>query len=71
MWGAAGVYGQKQNDKSFIVQLKSNVTVRGGFACTETSADEADPGANVTIFTPDGEWQSGGPFDDWRMDAAS
>ncbi len=46
------------------IVMKSNVTLRGGFAGNETSADEADPDANPTILTGDKNgndyWQPNG-----------
>ncbi len=35
------------------IQLLPNVVVRGGFAGTETSADEADPGSNPSVLSGD------------------
>lgn len=50
IWIAAGTYTTPA-DRSFIIEQEQ--TVLGGFAGTETSADEADPDKNVTILSGD------------------
>lgn len=48
------------------VILKSGVVVRGGFAGTETSADQADPKENITSISGDtghdNKWRPNGTF---------
>ena len=72
VWIAAGLHGKKQNDNSWWIALKSNVTVRGGFAGGETSADQADPVANETVLTPDirdvTDKDANAPYDEWCPD---
>ena len=46
LWLRYGGYMFSQND----IVIQPNVIVRGGFTGTETSADEADPVANPTLF---------------------
>ena len=48
VWMKAGTYILEE-----AIPLKSGVAVRGGFAGTEVSADEADPAANQTIVSGD------------------
>ena len=48
LWLKKGLYVIRS-----AVQMIPNVTVRGGFAGGETSADEADPTANPTILSGD------------------
>lgn len=59
LWLKKGLYVIKAP-----VQMIPNVTVRGGFAGGETSADEADPAANPTILSGDvngdGYWRPEG-----------
>ena len=50
VWIAAGTYVTPDTASFFI---DKELTVRGGFAGTETSADDADPAANLTILSGD------------------
>ncbi|RIK36750.1 MAG: hypothetical protein DCC55_26350 [Chloroflexi bacterium] len=59
IWVAGGVYypdvggGKSDNDRTASFQLKSNLGIYGGFAGGETSRDQRDPAANVTILSGD------------------
>ena len=60
--GRYNLVASKNNDE--YVPLPSEVTVCGGFAGTETSADQADPVAHPTYLSGDksfdGQWQKNG-----------
>ena len=49
VWVKKGVYRTGAD----AIALKANVTVRGGFAGNESTAEEADPNANVTVISGD------------------
>ena len=54
VWVKTGVYqfkGAGGSTTEFIIPMKSNVAVIGGFAGTETSAEQADPVANPAVMT--------------------
>jgi len=59
IWVAEGIYypdeggSQADNDRSTTFTLKNGVTLYGGFAGTETSRDQRDWMANVTVLSGD------------------
>jgi predicted outer membrane repeat protein len=55
IWAAAGAYKPTTDptNRTATFQLVGGVAVYGGFAGTETSRDERDPAANVTILSGD------------------
>jgi hypothetical protein len=59
IWVAAGTYkpdqggGQTPGDQAATFQLQNNLAIYGGFAGGETSVDQRDPIANVTILDGD------------------
>ena len=55
LWVAAGVYKPTTDltDRIATFQLKEGVAVYGGFAGTESSRDERDPQANLTVLSGD------------------
>jgi uncharacterized repeat protein (TIGR01451 family) len=55
IWAAAGTYMPTSDptDRAATFQLQDGVAVYGGFAGAETSRDERDPVANLTILSGD------------------
>jgi hypothetical protein len=67
IWAAAGVYQPTADPaaadpRTATFHLKSGVAVYGGFAGTETSRDERNPAANVTILSGDLNGDDGANF---------
>lgn len=60
LWVAAGTYTTPA-DSSFYID--KGLSVLGGFAGTETTADAADPATNVTILTGDVMGNDGAAYD--------
>ena len=59
IWVKAGVYypdegtGQTNNDRTATFQLPPGIALLGGFAGTETNADQRDPDAYLTVLSGD------------------
>lgn len=59
VWVAEGVYypslgaGLSASDRTRAFQLANNVAIFGGFAGTETAAEQRDPAAHVTVLSGD------------------
>jgi len=63
IWAMAGTHKPTNDtDRTISFQLKSGVGAYGGFAGTETSRDERDPAANLTILSGDLSGDDGADF---------
>ena len=60
VWVAAGTYTTPDTASFFI---NKELTLLGGFAGTEGSADEADPATNLTILSGDVDGNDGAAYD--------
>ena len=52
IWAKAGTY-KPGTDRNSTFQLRDGIAIYGGFAGTETSREQRDPSANVTILSGD------------------
>ncbi|MGD8352949.1 MAG: Ig-like domain-containing protein, partial [Pseudomonadota bacterium] len=50
LWVAEGVYTARSGSEAYVIEMAAGVNVYGGFAGTETSLGQRDPGGRTTVL---------------------